>query len=1036
MNPFLKAIRSGKEKFLKEREMDPSRKSERRPERFAQKITSLILAAAMVFQTSGISVVSAQETDPAPAPQAAITPQITADTYGSGLTVDENKIGEVLTAKNVANQNGQLHVALSALSSTSNEETTVTQPLDVVMVLDTSGSMAFDFQGNEGTDRHPIPEKDQRITSLKASAKNFIEEAKKKNDLIADDSKKIQIGIAIYSSVEDSKIKNYLTTDTDALLKTIDGLKAKGATQADLGMQYGQQILNAGKRPDAQKVVIFFTDGQPTTYRDFDNGVANSAVGTAHTMKQSGADIYSVGIFEGANPNASVSNTNANTNRFMQAVSSNYPNATAYSGWVNVLGTKDENGNYYLTANTSEGLNKVFDDIFQNMASEMLYPVEADKQNPTTSGYVTFTDTLGDWMRVDQTSLSLTINGKSYKPDTSTQVDNNVIAGGTSLVSAIGVTVTSGQGSAGDTVTMKIPAALLPLTYFKKNAAGQSETKPASPITLDFNVVLDPAMKNLLENGIYNEAAAAWVSANTTGNKVSFLSNAYKSGNNGTTAVSFTPNKLSTAYYDENGQPLLIANDPKGSSGNATNTAPNRKAAAWNGDSITQNLGNNGKLTYTVNSGLDLSKTVVSPEGQQAPDKDFEFTISLAAPDGKALSGSYSMQKNPAGATSSLTFTDGKATVTLKGGESVSISNLPIGSGYSIEEVSLDGFATESTGATGTISVDGHARAVFTNTYSWTPLSLNPAESGLQGVKVLTGRDWLDTDTFTFTLDPQGDAPEPEGGTTVSVSGNNSDHTFKFGNIKFIEPGTYIYNLSESSATGTNIPGVTNSQGIYQIRIVVTDKGDGTLSAAKPVITIVQDINGTQTAESADSIRFTNSFNARETGFGPYFYKNLEDDVQGGLDLNDPNVKFNFKLTRLTPGAPMPVGSQGDSIVVQNVGENIRFPDIPLKAIDVGKTYRYQVEEVEPSDPDKIPGMDYFDGVYEIEVHVLTETDSQGRTIVTYTATTYLDGEAVTNLEQAQFNNKINVSPVELRGNTALKVQKTLNGRNMNIDPR
>ena len=163
----------------------------------------------------------------------------------------------------------------------------------------------------------------------------------------------------------------------------MNSLSATGATAADKGMASAQAALQ-GARQDAKKIVIFFTDGVPTTIDRFDVGVANGAVGTAKTLKAGGTQIYSIGIFSGANP-AQTSfggDETSSANRFMHAVSSNYPNATAYNNWGN-----GSNRGYYKATNNATDLTRIFDDIQQEIITGSAY-----------TG-VSITDTLSQYAR-------------------------------------------------------------------------------------------------------------------------------------------------------------------------------------------------------------------------------------------------------------------------------------------------------------------------------------------------------------------------------------------------------------------------------------------------------------------------------------------------------------------------------------------------------------------------------------------------------------------------------------------------------------
>lgn len=229
-------------------------------------------------------------------------------------------------------------VALSALSSYASTTTTNTQALDIVMVLDASGSM--DDPMGDGT---------KRIAALKSAVNNFIDNAKTQNAKITDTDKKIKLSIVKFSG----KITNMIGNDTyrykgntynysqimqeltvcedsgaAALKNAVSGIQPAGSTQADNGLLQAQKALESA-RPDAKKVVIFFTDGTPTSFSNFEPSVASNAVATAKSLKSksTGAEVYTVGIFDGADPSADVNST-SNENKFMQAVSSNYPLAT------------------------------------------------------------------------------------------------------------------------------------------------------------------------------------------------------------------------------------------------------------------------------------------------------------------------------------------------------------------------------------------------------------------------------------------------------------------------------------------------------------------------------------------------------------------------------------------------------------------------------------------------------------------------------------------------------------------------------------
>jgi len=133
-------------------------------------------------------------------------------------------------------------------------------------------------------------------------------------------------------------------------------------------------------------------------------------------------------------------------------------------------------------------------------------------------------------------------------------------------------------------------------------------------------------------------------------------------------------------------------------------------------------------LTKEIGEGID-------------PDTTFDFLIEVAG-----ASGSYDATQN--GTASSVTFTDGKATVQLKGGETLVIANLPAGALYTIQETTT-GYTVAKTGDTGTLSGGQTATAHFTNTKSGSgenpkpnpEPAPEPGDGGNGGTPALNRRD-------------------------------------------------------------------------------------------------------------------------------------------------------------------------------------------------------------------------------------------------------------------------------------------------------
>lgn len=280
------------------------------------------------------------------------------------------------------NNGGKYTLNLNVVGKDTRESHETTEKIEVVLVLDTSGSMNYCMDGSQRGCNKSNP---KRLTALKEAATSFIDATETTNDTIQDKDSKVRIAIAQFG--QNSGVVSSLTSDTAALKSSVNRLSANGATPADKGMTAAQTALRQA-RPGAKKIVIFFADGVPTTQNAFSTRVANDAVTTALAMKSAGTLIYSIGIFEGANPEQQSfgNRENDQANQFMHAVSSNYPNATAYNktNW----GTGSNLG-YYKATNSADDLTKIFDDIQKEIITGSAY-----------SG-VSIVDELSEYAQVD-----------------------------------------------------------------------------------------------------------------------------------------------------------------------------------------------------------------------------------------------------------------------------------------------------------------------------------------------------------------------------------------------------------------------------------------------------------------------------------------------------------------------------------------------------------------------------------------------------------------------------------------------------------
>lgn len=505
-------------------------------------------------------------------------------------------------------------VALSALSSYESTTTTDTQALDIVMVLDASGGMKNPMGGGDRT---------KRITALKTAVGAFIDKTEEKNGQISEDSKKIRLSIVKFAGDSTSKVGNdtykYLgnkynysqivkeltvceNNDAAALKDEVNKIQPGGVTRADYGMKHAQTVLSSA-RTGAKKVVIFFTDGKPNDLNGFDNDIASSAIATAKSLKEAGAVVYTVGIFKGADPAADVSaEETSKTNKYMQAVSSNYPNATypkTSSGWFEDtyswnFGTRPANTNYYLAASNATELNKVFADIFKSVSTKPAGPTHVTDK-PQNGGYVTFDDTLGDYMKVN--GFEAVAFAKNVFTDvtqsTSGNVDTYTFKGthdGTvsgaypdaANLADIKITVTHRSGAEGDHVRVMIPASMLPLRYYKVTNTDNTpklEVNNAQPISVIYSVCLKDGVHDQVASGSFTDPdLAAYVAENATPDgEISFYSNKFDENKKtadklktiGSTTATFTPATSNSFYYHTENTLLYTKN---GDGENATYT--------------------------------------------------------------------------------------------------------------------------------------------------------------------------------------------------------------------------------------------------------------------------------------------------------------------------------------------------------------------------------------------------------------------------------------------------------------------------------
>lgn len=808
-----------------------------------------------------------------------------------GNKVTTQNVGRIWTDKTVKatgeNEESDFLTTLSAMSSTSNSTVTVTTPLDIVMVLDASGSMDDPMGGRDST---------KRIDALKSAANSFINTIAKQNEGIEGVDRQHKVAIVKFAGKKSSKIGNDTYRDggytynytqvmkdlTDCsggnvkvLEDTVAGIKPSGATRADYGLELAGDITS--DRADAKKIVVFFTDGKPTSGNTFDSDVANDAVTAAKKMKDSKATIYAIGIFSGANPADDPSKKGtSDVNKFMHAVSSNYPNATAWD----THGARAENSDYYKSATNAEELKKVFDDISQAITSEAPYPTEIHKgYDKTKSGYITFTDELGDFMQVDGFT-EVVINGtpfteasKTFNEETNT--DTYEFTGKAKDLLITVQRAGDDNPQKGDIVTVNIPASLIPLSHFK-TVDGKLSVDSVKPIQVKYaSSVKSVALDNLFTpekvTGLKTYIEKNTTVADDDSKTVSFYANKWKTGALGDTVATFEPADTNRYYYFQKQTPIYTDKEC---------TQPAKISLAEKG-------------TYYY-------KDEFEEQGENNEAKSATAVIEFIGGDAAKFDGAIVRDKDD-----NLSFSVGTARLAFID----ELHTTKEGVGGNLTETALDVLnprwnnVSAKAGATHVNSYLGN-NGKISYKYDMTPAKVDTKASfGL--TKVLEGREWTKEDKFEFGLTFENGAPMPKSTTAVATQGNKA---IDFGEITYTEPGTYVYKVSEKNA-GQTIDGITYSGNVAEITVTVTPNKKGELSADVQVTSGETEFKNTYAANSVDSsvtdkIKVTKVLTGRDLKAGEFSFElreGLGEDAKVIETVkNDANGNVTFKAIKYT----------------------------------------------------------------------------------------------------------------------------------------
>ena len=882
-------------------------------------------------------------------------------------------VGRIWTDKTVEpaeDEKSDFVTTLSTMSSTSDTTSLVTKPLDIVMVLDASGSMDKSMGGNDQT---------KRITALKNAASSFIDAIAEQNAKIEDDSKQHQVAIVKFAGTradwvgndtywESGYRYNYSQTmkkltsckgdDATSLKSTVNSISPNGATHADYGLQLADGVFSFG-RADAKKIVVFFTDGSPTSSSEFQASVADSAVKSAKSLKNKGADIYTIGIFDGANPAADPTNYwTSNENKFMHAVSSNYPNATSYT--TNELGKRTENSDFYKAASNADELKKVFDDISSSITSGKGSPTQIeDGYDESKSGYITFSDELGDFMQVD-TFVSAQINGVPFDEVTKTTKGNTDTYEFSGVAKDLVITVErSANAQQGDIVTVKIPASLIPLIRYHVDMENgifeRTSLNDIKPIQIKYtSSVKDAARNNLFapDDGLKKYIEKHKGADNQT---VYFLANKWSGGELGDVVAEFEPADTNSYYYFQKITPIYT---DKECTQRATVKPQGNDVYYYKDEFVAMGANGKPKDDYAV----------VEFEGHE-----------IASYDGALVKddGYWSFNKG----TARLAYIDQlhttKDDVGANGNKTETARDVLNPRWNDLSSVATSTHVHSHLGNNGKIIFSLATKPTTVDTKT---------DFGL--TKVLEGRKWADTDAFEFELSATSDnnAPMPDPA-TVTVTNADLDKgkaAINFGKITYAEPGEYTYEVREVKG---DAGGITYSKNVATFKVTVTVNAKGELKA--------------DVEKTSGETEFKNT----------YSVKPVEDQITATKVLTGRDLKegeFSFELV------------EGNKVVAK--GTNAAGGTIAMDKITYDKpgNHTYTLREKLPNEAGLSNGITYDKTNYTVKTSVIDNGD--GTLKVTHT----LEGP-----ETARFENKYNTAPNKSSVTDQITATKTLTGRDL-----
>ncbi|MGO5044225.1 DUF7604 domain-containing protein [Bifidobacterium animalis] len=841
-----------------------------------RKLVATFCAVAMSVGMAGVSM-SAYADDQQPAEDATTTVEATpevqptvdaqpeaeaTDAHPEAITTDAPAVAAVGDAAPTAdgnapdfskkvkyNNDGTYTLSMNVSGKGGETTSTTATPLDIALVLDVSGSMAAPSEkidsadidtsetykiegfnnnyvtvsyrnGNWRTQFGRVVDpattqfysNDTRLAVLQSSIDNFLTKVNTKNGEISEADKKIQVSLITYST--NGSINQTLTSDVGVVKTAVQKLTAGGATNAAAGLNLAHTALTgSGARSDSQRVVIFYSDGQPTTYTSFSPTVASNAINYAHTLKTDDkATVYSIS----SDPDATTTGT-TNTDLFMSYVSSNYPDATGVnSPSTNNWATPGDRGpgDYYTAVSGDDSLDNIFDGIFSDITQGSVFTNVS--MTDTLSQYVEFVNADA----VANYGAELVVhNSKGEKVTDLTDVG---------LPTETGETYQITSSADGKTVSIEFPAGYALRDGFTYSL--EYQIKPS-----------DSAYNEYATNG-YPEGEEG-IGADGTGD-----SSAGQPGfrSNNEALISYTPRvdgveqpEITSAFPHPVVQVHYTPTD--------TEQTP---------ISVEKTVDGNG----TWRDGDSFQFTIAARDNAPLP---ADHTITIGKPaDGSSATAQFGTIEYTAPGEYNYTVTEtpneqNKHYVYSKAEYDVQVKVVQTGSdtprALKIEPVTWTQTKTDDGSDSNTPGTVMPLK--FTNTAATATLAANTVK--VQKTVNGAGAKW---DSFGFQMTPVS-APESValGETLITtVTTDSPDLQAGFDELTFDTPGIYTYRVTEVKPD--NAAGFQYSQASYLVTVTVEQAADNSLTATAAVAQEKDDNGAVKTGTVTGALPFTNTW--------------------------------------------------------------------------------------------------------------------------------------------------------------------------------